>query len=148
MSSIRTHSFNEEQVEQLRLNKYVRSVSSTNINFTEEFKQHFHQEQKAGKTARRIFEECGFDPSVLGQRRIAITRYRINKRAKKGDGFANKRPIKQHKSSDTANESLESRLKSLENKLAYTSQEVEFLKKIQMANMEAQKKWESKHRQK
>ena len=38
--------------------------------------------------------------------------------------------------------------RQLENELAYTRQEVEFLKKLQAANMEAQKQWESKHRQK
>ena len=40
------------------------------------------------------------------------------------------------------------RIEQLEHELAYTRQEVEFLKKLQAANMEAQKKWESRHRQK
>ena len=44
---------------------------------------------------------------------------------------------------------MEQRLRQLlENELAYTQQEVEFLKKLQAANMEAQRQWESKHRQK
>ena len=38
-------------------------------------------------------------------------------------------------------------IKQLEHELAYTRQEVEFLKKLRMADMEAQKEWESKHRQ-
>ena len=45
-------------------------------------------------------------------------------------------------------ETVEQRIRQLENELAYTRQEVEFLKKLQAANMEAQKQWESKHRQK
>ena len=43
---------------------------------------------------------------------------------------------------------MEQRIRQLEHELAYTRQEVEFLKKLQVANMEAQKQWESKHRQK
>ena len=43
---------------------------------------------------------------------------------------------------------MEQRLRQLENELAYTRQEVEFLKKLQAANMEAQRQWESKHQQK
>lgn len=40
------------------------------------------------------------------------------------------------------------RIEQLEHELAYTRQEVEFLKKIQNAGMEEQKVWESKHRRK
>ena len=44
--------------------------------------------------------------------------------------------------------SPEEKICRLEHELAYVKQEVEFLKKLQMANMEAKKSWESKHRQK
>lgn len=44
----------------------------------------------------------------------------------------------------TGEESLIQRIEQLEHELAYTRQEVEFLKKIQEAGMEEQKVWESK----
>lgn len=43
---------------------------------------------------------------------------------------------------------LEARVRWLTHQLEYTRQEVEFLKKLQMANTEARKEWESKHRPK
>ena len=36
----------------------------------------------------------------------------------------------------------------LEHELAYTRQEVEFLKKLQLADMEARKQWKSRHQPK
>ena len=42
--------------------------------------------------------------------------------------------------------SLEERVRWLTHELEYAKQEVEFLKKLQMANTEARKEWESKHR--
>ena len=39
-------------------------------------------------------------------------------------------------------------LRQLEHELTYTRQEVEFLKKTQMADMETRRQWESKHRSK
>ena len=48
----------------------------------------------------------------------------------------------------TGEETVEQRIRQLENELAYTRQEVEFLKKLQAANMEAQKQWGCKRRQK
>ena len=49
---------------------------------------------------------------------------------------------------ESAEVSAEQKIRQLEHELAYVKQEVEFLKKLQLANMEAQKSWESKHRQK
>ncbi|MGI6745407.1 MAG: HTH domain-containing protein [Acutalibacteraceae bacterium] len=43
---------------------------------------------------------------------------------------------------------MERRVRQLEHELAYAKQEVEFLKKIQQADMEARKQWESKKRRK
>ena len=48
----------------------------------------------------------------------------------------------------TKEQTLAARVKDLEHELAYTRQEVEFLKKIHLADLEARKSWESKHRRK
>ena len=49
---------------------------------------------------------------------------------------------------ETKEQTLTARIKQLEHELAYTRQEVEFLKKIHTADLEARKLWESKQRQK
>ena len=72
----------------------------------------------------------------------------MNKKAKQENGFSDGRRENYRRPTKTGEETVEQRLKQLENVLAYTRQEVEFLKKLQAANMEAQRQWESKHRQK
>lgn len=90
----------------------------------------------------------GVDPDVLGPSRVEGFSYTLNKRAKRENGFADGRKENYRRPPRTGDETVEQRVRQLENELAYTRQEVEFLKKLQAANMEAQKQWESKRRQK
>lgn len=140
--------FTKEQMEGLRENRYVKSISASTIRFTEDFKRYFYQNHKAGTSARRIFQECGIDPDVLGESRIEGFRYTIYKSAKREEGFSDKRQNNNRRPPRTGVETVETRLKQLEHELAYTRQEVEFLKKLQMADMEARRQWESKHQPK
>ena len=82
----------------------------------------------------------------MGYDRIRGFFYHLKK--KHAEGFLDGRRSNYHHPPKTGKETAEDRIKQLENELAYTRQEVEFLKKIQLANLEAQKEWESKHRQK
>ncbi len=140
--------FTEEQIEQLQVNQHVRSISASTIRFTEEFKRYFYEKHKSGISARQIFSECGIDPDVLGDSRIDGFRYTLNKYAKREEGFSDNRQGNYRHAPQQGEEALETRIKRLEHELAYTRQEVEFLKKLQMADMEAGRQWESKHRPK
>jgi transposase len=140
--------FNEEEVKYLRLNRNVERVSRSTVKFTEEFKKRFYQQWKLGKTARQLFTENGIDPDVLGIKRIAGFCYNLNKQAKREEGFTDQREHNYQRPAKTGDETVEVRFKRLEHELAYTRQEVEFLKKLQAADMEARKQWESKHRPK
>ncbi|WP_400246846.1 IS3 family transposase [Niallia sp. JL1B1071] len=62
--------FTEKEIKQLSIIKYVKSVSSKGITYTDEFKHIFIAEKEKGKFARDIFEEYGFDVDVLGKQRI------------------------------------------------------------------------------
>lgn len=62
--------FTENAIKLLSANKYVKSVSSKGITYTDEMKHIFIAEKGKGKFARDIFEECGFDVDVLGTQRI------------------------------------------------------------------------------
>ncbi len=142
------HYFTPEQVEHLRGNNYVKSVSRSTIKFTEDFKRHFHKMRASGRAARRIFSDCGIDPEILGESRIDGFCYTLNKYAKRESGFVDNRQNNYHRPPSTGGETIESRIKQIEHELAYTRQEVEFLKKLRMADMEAREQWESKHRPK
>ncbi len=152
MKQIHKKLFSLEEVQQLSTNKYVKNVSSSTIRFTEEFKQLFLDRRSEGATSKQIFLECGIDPTLLGERRIDGFRYMLNKQARREGGLID-RNTQRGKFSDPSAESPgketdAAKLRRLEHELAYTRQEVEFLKKLQMADMEARKQWESKRRPK
>ena len=97
---------------------------------------------------REILRENGIDPDMLGRKRIENLSMRVNDLGRAGGDFSdqrvyNGRPAANERRKDM---SLEDRVRWLTNELAYTKQEVEFLKKLQMANTEARKEWGSKHR--
>lgn len=148
MPKTHTNPFTKEQMDRLRVNHYVRSISASTIRFTEEFKRYFYQQHKSGMSAREIFLACGIDPDILGESRISGFRYVVNKHAKRDEGFADNRGSNHRHPPKSGDQTVESRIRQLEHELAYTRQEVEFLKKLQMADMEARRQWESRHRPK
>jgi transposase len=62
--------FTEKEVEILARNKNVQAVSRNGITYTDEFKRIFIAENEKGKLPREIFEEYGFDISILGMTRV------------------------------------------------------------------------------
>lgn len=59
-----------EEVNALKQNQYVLDVEETRIIYTNEFKFLFMREYQNGKKPTQIFREAGFDPKVLGSKRI------------------------------------------------------------------------------
>ncbi|MBO5604329.1 MAG: hypothetical protein J5915_02980 [Acidaminococcaceae bacterium] len=137
--------FTKAEIESLRSNRYVEHVSACNIRFTEAFKQYFHQQHALGITAAEIFRSCGIHPDMLGQNRIESFRCAVNKYMRQRGEARDHRKQKRRPVTDEGEDARE-RIKELEHELAYARQELEFLKKVQMADMEAQREWESKHR--
>ena len=132
----------------MRQNCYVVSVTKSTIRFSEDFKRLFYQRKNAGEKATAIFRDYGIDPDVLGPCRIKNFLYLLNKCAERDSGFVDNRQSNYRRPAKTGEETMEVRLKQLEHELAYTRQQVEFLKKLQMADMEARRQWESKHQPK
>ena len=151
MKHVNKKLFSQEEMDQLSSNKYVKAVYPSTVRFTEEFKQYFLDRRSEGVTSTQIFLECGIDPAVLGEKRIDGFRYMVNKQARREEGLADLskqgRKLKAP-GAHPANETDAEKLRRLEHELAYTRQEVEFLKKLQMADMEARRQWESKHQPK
>lgn len=148
MKKTHTNNFTKEQMEQLRNNKYVISVTASTVRFSEDFKRLFYQRMHSGETLKEIFRDCGIDPDILGHSRIKSFAYVLNKTAKREEGFIDKRQGNYRHPSQKGEQTVEARVRQLEHELAYTRQEVEFLKKLQMADMEARRQWESKHQPK
>ena len=139
--------FSKEQVQQLAANKNVRMVSESTISFQEEFTRRYYSERIEGKRPEEIFRENGIDPEILGQSRIRSYDVHTRQKAERETGFADERRLNQRRVRSEAQTEVD-RITQLEHELAYTRQEVEFLKKIASANMEARIAWESKRQRK
>ncbi len=139
---------NQEEINKLKASPFVESVTSRSISFTPEFKRIAYRELLAGKAIRDVFEDHGIDTAALGRARINGFISRLREFADREEGFKNLRHQPRKQSQEERNLTTEKRIRQLEAELAYTRQEVEFLKKVQAADMEARKAWESKHRQK
>ena len=139
----------KEEIEKLKQSPYVAKATPYQISFTTDFKRMAYQELNEGKLMREILTESGIDVEILGDCRIWSVAEKIKKAAERESGFTDQREKNSRKPGKMTEEQvMAKRVEQLEHELAYTRQEVEFLKKLQAANMEAQKKWESRHRQK
>ena len=139
----------KEEIEKLKQSPYVAKATPYQINFTTDFKRMAYQEIMEGKLMREILIESGIDVEIMGDRRIWSLAEQIKKAAEREGGFEDQREKNSRKPKKiTEEQAMAKRIEQLEHELAYTRQEVEFLKKLQAANMEAQKKWEARHRQK
>ena len=146
----KTHNnpFTKQEIEDLRKNPNVASVTAYTIRYTEEFKKLVYENKLKGISVTKTLINNGIDPAVLGESRVEGLSYTLNKKSRNNSDFTDGRRTNYRRPPKTGAETVEQRIRQLENELAYTRQEVEFLKKIQTANMEAQKQWESRHRQK
>ncbi|AJS57777.1 tranposase [Paenibacillus sp. IHBB 10380] len=126
--------FSEKEIEELSKNPYVKSVTSKGITYSDAFKQLFISENKKGKLAREIFEECGFDVNVIGLHRVRSSgkRWRANYRENGVLGLhdtrsqSSGRPLKRELTLEEKNARLEAQNTLLK-------AENELLKKIRFA---------------
>jgi len=140
--------FSYEEMAALKASPHVESVTNRSVCFTPEFKRLVYRELLSGRNIYEVFEECGLDTAALGRARINGFLERLRKTVDREEGFANLRHQRKVRTPEERGLTAEKRIRQLETELAYTRQEVEFLKKLQAANTEAQKAWEYKHRMK
>ena len=125
-------------MDQLRRSEYVLDVTPQFVYYSARFKARFYEEYQAGRKPRQIIDEMGIDTKILGQTRVNGIKRRVLRDVHTGKGYTEKT------SEACANQtghplSPESRIKRLEHELAYTRQELEFVKKIIAAGREGQK---------
>ena len=126
--------FTEEQIDQLRQNPYVYSVTGIRLCFTREFKERFLYFYNKGDLPRKILEDHGFDPKVLGSRRIWSVSQHIRDEYKRygefHQGYGPRDPGGSGSSASDPAQSEADGLKQLRHEVDYLKQEMEFLKKI------------------
>lgn len=138
--------FSEEEIAELTQNPHILRVSARSVEFTPEFKQIAYESMKQGEKLPVILEMYGINTGILGEARIRGLSERLYACAERQEGFQSQKSKQKGSTQTVEEEAISKRLKRLENELAYTRQEVEFLKKMQKANTEAQKAWVSKQK--
>jgi len=121
--------FTEERQIELRKNPFIQKVSAKSITYTIEFKQKFKEEYRLGKPPSEILFNMGIDPRILGKRRKDSLVSRIKLYELRPEGCAD---IRKNNPGRPFTKKLTDaeKIKRLEQKVAYLSQENEFLKKI------------------
>ena len=119
--------FTEEQVRELAENRYTYRVSSKSISFTPEFMRLLCRKRAEGLPNRKIFEECGYDPDLLGRYRMSNTVRKI--KGKSPEDFPDK-PLPKSKMRDFDEVSAKRAMKQMQLEMKRMHQEIEFLKKI------------------
>ena len=123
--------FSKEQIEVLKGNKWVKSVTKKTISFTIDFKIAFINEYNMGKLPKQIFKDYGFDVNVLGDKRIEQCTARFKKQNLRDEGFVDTRTLKSGKVSKPRVLSKDEEIEQLRNKNLQLQQELEFLKKME-----------------
>ena len=101
-----------------------------------------------GENLASVLETYGINTGVLGEVRIHGMAQRLYQFAEREEGFRSQKGQKKRNKEEVEEENLRKRMQRLENELAYTRQEVEFLKKMQEADTAARRQWESKRKPK
>ena len=138
----------KEEIAELKQNPHVTGVSARSVNFSAEFKQIAYEAMMRGENLASVLETYGINTGVLGEVRIHGMAQRLYQFAEREEGFRSQKGQKKRNKEEVEEENLRKRMQSLANELAYTRQEVEFLKKMQEADTEARRQWESKRKPK
>ena len=138
----------KEEIAELKQNPHVTGVSARSVNFSAEFKQIAYEAMTRGENLASVLETYGINTGVLGEVRIHGMAQRLYQFAEREEGFRSQKGQKKRNKEEVEEENLRKRMQRLENELAYTRQEVEFLKKMQEADTEARRQWESKRKPK
>ena len=126
--------FNKEQIDILRQNPYVYSVTDSRLTLTKEFKEIFMTAYQAGELPRSILEDHGFDISIIGERRVWSISQHIRGEFKKygefHEGYGPRKPRNTPSADPNQPLSEKDELKQLRHEVDYLKQEMEFLKKF------------------
>lgn len=116
-------------------NPYTLHVSTTQITFTNAFKEEFWRRYQEGDTPRTIMYDLGYDPEVLGRNRLSGIQNVVCKQAVSAKGF-HERP--QRRRGD-GSATTQAQLRQMQHRLKYLEQEVEFLKKYPLPEVHKSK---------
>ena len=123
--------FTAEEIIILRQNPFTYKVTNSTLSFTKEFKELFITEYNAGVVPRQILANHGYDPEILGDRRIwGISQHLRAQYEEFGGNFSGCSTASRRAKNPDKLLSEKDELKRLRQEVDYLKQEIEFLKKI------------------
>lgn len=126
------NTFTKEQIEILASNPFTLCVDENQIRFTVEFKRFLLTErEKNGTPWKDIFRKAGYDPDMLGSRRVYSIIEKTKNQASSPKGLhetTSKRSI----TKDVERKHMKKAVQDLQKEVIHLQQQIEFLKKIQM----------------
>ena len=129
--------YTPKQIRELKANPYTYNVTKNKLYFTSKFKEDFWISYQAGNAPRKILTDLGYNLDYFEQKQIDSIVQRIKKQALSGNGFTeSENRQKRVPMKATSEEELSSpqSIERMQNELLYLRQEVEFLKKIIIAD--------------
>ena len=128
--------YTPKQIKELEKNPYVYRVTKHKIYYSAKMKEDFWTSYQAGNSPRKILTDFGFDLNIFGQKQIDSLVQHIKKQALSGNGFTegeNRTRRVAMKATDEIDLTSPQSIERMQNELLYLRQEVEFLKKIIIA---------------
>ena len=129
--------YTPKQIKDLKANPYTLNVTKNKLYFTSKFKEGFWISYQAGNAPRKILQDFGYNLDYFGQKQIDDLVQRIKRQALSGNGFTegkNRQKRVPMKATSEAELSSPQSIERMQNELLYLRQEVEFLKKIIIAD--------------
>jgi len=145
-------SFTNDQLQELLGSPFIAFVSRTTVSYTKAFKEIFWKRYCEGVEAFDIFADAGLNPSVIGKTRIHHFIKTLRTTKAKGLPFTEgnepqlAEPVPEkafvlppvpRKTQSNEREYSASEISKLVHQVRYLTQELEFIKKIILAEMEA-----------
>jgi len=129
--------YTPKQIRELKANPYTLNVTKNKLYFTIKFKEDFWISYQAGNAPRKILKDFGYILDYFEQKQIDSIVQRIKKQALSGNGFTegeNRQRRTPMKATSEKELSSPQSIERMQNELLYLRQEVEFLKKIIIAD--------------
>ncbi len=128
--------FTSEEINIIKQNPYVVSVSSSKISYSLAFKKFALEQSQKGLTSPQIFQKAGFDPEMLGRPRMYAALKHFKKEAASPEGLREPRGksreerLSEFAKADLSKKQTKTAIRELQEKIVHLEQQLEFLKKI------------------
>lgn len=127
--------FTQKEIELLEKNIYTQHVSESIIKFTDDFRDDFWRLYLTDLPVKEIFRTLGYDPEILGTKRIDGFVYNLRKNRltteQRHNSISRTSEVRRPPSNINYSEmKSKEAIRAMEIELTYLRQEVDFLKKL------------------